>query len=355
MTKMYAVFKEQRSPGLSIRETDIPKPGKNEVLVKVEKAAICGTDLHIWEWDSWARSRIKNLPLIIGHEFSGYVVEKGENVSKINIGDYVSAETHIVDESCYQCRTGKMHICRNLKILGVDINGAYAEYVVIPELNAWKNDKDLDPEIAAIQEPLGNAVHAIFPHERIEPLAGKYALVLGCGPIGLMSIAILKTIGLEKVFASEISEYRLKFAEKMGADVIINPVKEDIVKIIYEETNGRGVDLVLEMSGAEPALNTAFKVVTPGGRISLLGIFNKDITLNFNENIIFKGITIYGITGRRIFQTWYQIKGLLNIPGFRRKIKSLITHRIKMSDIEKGMNMLKSKEAVKIVLDPVFT
>ncbi len=353
--EMYAVVKDKKAKGVSIKEVDEPKLGHDEVLIKIKKAAICGTDLHIWRWSKWAQSRIKNIPLIIGHEFSGIIVKKGDGVSFVDEGDFVSGETHIVDRSCYQCRTGKMHICQNLKIIGVDRDGAFAEYIVIPELNAWKNDETLDPEVAAIQEPLGNAVHTVFPSDRVEALAGKYALVMGCGPIGLMSIAVLRTVGVEKIFAVEISDYRLNYAEKMGADILINPLKEDIVKNVIEETRGRGVDVVLEMSGAETAIKASFKVVTPGGRVSLLGLPDESITLDFSNDIILKGVRIYGVTGRRMFQTWYQVKGLLNIPDFRNKIRSLITHKMKMGDIEEGFELLNTKEAVKIVLDPIFT
>ena len=354
MTYMHAIIKKSPEPGVSIERVEVPTPGRREVLVKIEKASICGTDLHIWEWDHWAQKRIKNLPLIIGHEFAGVVIDKGDEVVKVDIGDHVSGETHIVDETCYQCRTGKMHICENLRILGVDVNGAFAEYIVIPELNAWVNDKKLDPKIASIQEPLGNAVHTIFPRDDIEPIAGKSVLVTGCGPIGLMSIAVLRTIGARKIIASEVSDFRLKYAEKMGADIIINPLNEDLEKIVMEETKGKGVDILLEMSGAEAALRSGLKVVTPGGRVSLLGIYNKEIAIDWNELVTFKGIRIYGITGRRMFQTWYQVKGLLEIKEFRNKIKTLITHELKMRDINKGMEFLRSKEAIKIVLDPVF-
>lgn len=354
MTYMHAIIKKSPKPGVSIEKVEVPAPRRREVLVKIEKAAICGTDLHIWEWDHWAQKRIKNLPLIIGHEFAGVVIDKGDDVVKVDIGDHVSGETHIVDETCYQCRTGRMHICENLRILGVDVNGAFAEYIVIPELNAWVNDKSLDPRIASIQEPLGNAVHTIFPRDDIEPIAGKSVLVTGCGPIGLMSIAVLRTIGARKIIASEVSDFRLKYAEKMGADIVINPLNENLEKIIMEETKGRGVDILLEMSGAEAALKSGLKVVTPGGRVSLLGIYNKEIAIDWNEFVTFKGIRIYGITGRRMFQTWYQVKGLLEIKEFRNKIKTLITHELKMKDINKGMELLRSKEAVKIILDPVF-
>nr|MDO8061984.1 L-threonine 3-dehydrogenase [Candidatus Freyrarchaeum guaymaensis] len=354
MTEMYAVLKDKPAPGAAIRRVDVPRIGSGDVLVKVERAAICGTDLHIFNWDVVASFRIRRIPLIFGHEFSGVVVDKGENVTKVDVGDSVSGETHIADGECYQCRTGRMHICRNLKILGVDVDGAFAEYVVVPELNAWKNDKSLDPRIAALQEPLGCAVHAIYPRDHVEPVAGKTVLVMGCGPIGLMSIAVLKTVGAERVFAAEVSEYRLKFAERMGADVVINPSKEDVGRIVMEETGGRGVDVVLEMSGAEESLKTGLGAVTPGGRVSILGIYTKMVSLEINTGITLKGITVHGIYGRRMFQTWHQVKGLLNVPSFRGKIKSLITHEFKMSEIEEAVKLLNSKEAVKIVLDPKF-
>ena len=352
---MYAVVKDKAGPGLVIKEVDEPRPGRNDVLVKIVRAAICGTDIHIWKWNEWAESRIKNIPLIIGHEFSGYVVDVGVDVTGVDVGALVSGETHIVDRTCYQCRTGKMHICRNLKIIGVDRDGAFAEYIVIPAMNAWVNDKSLNPDIAAVLEPLGNAVNAVFPSDCVSSPSGKYALVLGCGPIGLMSIAVLKEAGVEKLFAVEISDYRLTFAEMMGADILINPLEEDVIKTVLDETRGRGVDIVLEMSGAESAIKTGFKLVTPGGRVSLLGLPDKPVSIDLNTNIIFRGAAVYGITGRRIYQTWYQVRGLLNIPSFRDKIGTLITHRIDMGDVEDGLKLLETKEAVKIVMEPKFT
>lgn len=351
---MYAVVKKERGRGLSVMDLDFPKIGSNDVLIKIERGAICGTDIHIWEWNEWARSRIKKFPLIIGHELSGKVVEVGEEVTKIKVGDLVSIETHVADGSCYQCLNGKMHICQNLEIVGIDRDGGFAEYISIPALNAWVNS-GIDMEIAAIEEPLGNAVHTIFPFDDSEDLSDKTVLVLGCGPIGLMSIAVLREIGVNKVFASEISEYRINFAEKMGADVVINPIEEDVEKVIMHETNERGVDLVLEMSGALSAIKTGFKTVTPGGRVSLLGLPERSVTIDFNRYIIFKGIRIFGITGRRMFDTWYKVSELLRLSSFRSKIRSLITNRMNMSDVEDGIRLLKSKEAIKILLRPKFS
>jgi threonine 3-dehydrogenase len=351
---MYAVIKSERGPGISIGEVDEPSYDSDGVLIKIERAAICGTDLHIYSWNDWAESRINRLPLILGHELSGKVVEVGSNVRNINIGDLVSIETHVVDGTCYQCRTGRMHICRNLRIIGLDVDGGFAEYISVPALNVWVNDVGIEPDIAAIEEPLGNAVHAVYP-DGSEDLAGKYALVLGCGPIGLMSIAVLKEAGLEKIIAAEVSEYRLGFASKMGADILINPLKEDIVNVVMAETRGRGADIVLEMSGSPQALLAGINATTCGGRISLLGLPDVNVSMDLSNDVILRGIRLVGITGRRMFETWYQVKGLLNIPSFRSRIRSLITHKMDMSSIDDGFNLLRGKEAIKIVLRPKFT
>ena len=355
---MYAVVKSRRAPGAEIKRVEIPKIGKNEVLVKVKMASICGTDVHIWDWNEWAQSRIKKIPLIFGHEFCGEVVEVGENVTSVQIGDFVSAETHIVDGTCYQCLTDRMHVCKNVEILGVDRDGVFAEYVGLPALNAWKNSPALDPALAYIQAPLGNAVHAVLPKDHIEDVAGKTVAVLGCGPIGLMAIAVAKTLGAEKVFATAggLNLTRMELAKKMGADLVLSAKEygDKIVKVILDETNNRGVDVVLEMSGAPSALRQAFEILTPGGRVSLLGLFDKSVELDFNNAIIFKSAVVYGITGRRMFETWYQVKGLLSIKAFRDKIMQIITHRFPIKEIEKGMQAIKQKQAGKVVLEPVW-
>ena len=355
---MYAIVKSRREPGAEISRVEIPKIGKDEVLVKVKMASICGTDVHIWEWNEWAQSRIRKIPLIFGHEFCGEIVEVGENVKSLQVGDFVSAETHIVDQTCYQCRTNRMHVCKNMEILGVDRDGVFAEYVALPALNAWKNDPSLDPTLASIQEPLGNAVHAVLPNDHIEDIAGKTVAVLGCGPIGLMAVAIAKTLGASKVFttAGGRNLVRMELAKKMGADLVLSAKEygDRIVDIILDETGGEGVDVVLEMSGAPAALKQAFKILTPGGRVSLLGLFDRAVELDFNNAIIFKSAVIYGITGRRMFETWYQVKGLLSRGDFREKIKQIITHRFPMKDLAKGMEAIERKQAGKVILEPVW-
>jgi threonine 3-dehydrogenase len=349
-----AVVKTERGPGGQILEVPEPKPGHTDVLVAVRASSICGTDLHIWEWNQWAQNRVKKIPMIFGHELSGEVIAVGDQVSGLRIGDHVSAETHIVDGTCYQCRTGKMHICRNVEVFGVDRDGVFAEYAVLPELNAWKNDPKLDPALAAIQEPLGNAVHSLLPEDNIEDLAGKSVLVTGCGPIGLLAIAVAKALGAERVFATEVNPVRIGLAWKMGADRVLNPGEPgaDIVPTLLAETDGRGVDVAVEMSGHPGGLGIAFGALTPGGRVSLLGIFDSDPTIDLDTSVIFKAARVYGIFGRRMFQTWFQVKGLLAKPEFRSKMAEIITHRVAMRDLPKAMELLKSGAAAKISLEP---
>jgi len=353
---MKAVVKKRPGPGAEITTVDEPSVQKDEVLIQMKAASICGTDIHIWEWNTWARSRIKKIPLIFGHEFAGEVVEIGKDVTNVHEGEMVSAETHIVDGSCYQCRTDRMHVCQNMEILGVDRDGVFAEYVVLPERNAWKNDPDLDPAIASIQEPLGNAVQAVLPKDHIDDITGKNVAVLGCGPIGLMAIAVLKTMGAAKIFATAggLNKTRMELAKKMGDDLVLSARKEGekLVKIIRDATDENEVDVVLEMSGAPSAVRQAFKMLTPGGRVSLFGLLDRPTELDLNNALIFKAATVYGISGRRMFQTWYQMKGLLSDPQFRKKIASVITHKIPIKNIAEGIDLIQSKQAGKVVLEP---
>jgi threonine 3-dehydrogenase len=353
---MYAIVKKRPQPKAEITILETPKPKENEVVVRVKAASICGTDVHIWDWNQWAQNRIRNFPFIFGHEVAGEVVEIGKNVTSLQEGDMISAETHIVDGTCYQCRTDRMHICQNLKILGVDTNGVFAEYFTLPERNAWKNDPKLDPAIASIQEPLGNAIQAVLPKDHIEDITGKDVAVLGCGPIGLMAIAVLRELGAAKILATAggYNKVRMELAKRMGADMVLSAREEGekIVEIIRDATDGKGVDVALEMSGAASAVRQAFEILTPGGRVSLLGLLNKPVELNLNDALIFKAATVYGITGRRMFQTWYQVKGLLENSRFREKMSWIITHRLPMRDIAKGIELIKSKQAGKVSLEP---
>lgn len=342
---MLAVVKPEAAPGAEIREVKIPAFGRTDVLVKVQVASICGTDLHIYEWDRWAQGRI-HPPLIPGHEFCGEVVAFGDEVTSVKEGDFVSAEMHVACGKCFQCRTGDAHICQKVKIIGVDADGAFAEYVVIPESNIWKLDPGIPQEYASILDPLGNAVHTVLAGE----IAAKTVAITGCGPIGLFSIAVAKAVGATTVIAIEVNEYRRRVAEKMKADIVIDPSREDARAIVAEQTGGLGVDAVFEMAGHPDAIRTAFDIVRRGGRISLLGLTSKPISLNFSEDIIFKGLTIQGINGRRMYQTWYQMTALLKAGKL--DLHPVITDRIAMKDFSKAMARLKTGEASKILVYP---
>jgi threonine 3-dehydrogenase len=342
---MLAVVKPKAAPGAEIREVKVPGFGRNDVLVKVKVASICGTDLHIYEWDRWAQGRI-HPPLIPGHEFCGEVVAFGDEVTTVKEGDFVSAEMHVACGKCLQCRTGEAHICQNVKIIGVDADGAFAEYVVIPESNIWKLDPAIPKEYASILDPLGNAVHTVLAGE----IAARTVAITGCGPIGLFAIAVARAVGASQVFAIEVNEHRRKIASEMKADVTIDPSKEDARAIISERTDGAGADVVLEMAGHPDAIRTAFDVVRRGGRISLLGLTSKPISLNFSEDIIFKGITIQGINGRRMYQTWYQMTALLKAGKL--DLHPVITDRIAMKDFSTAMERLKAGQASKILIYP---
>jgi threonine 3-dehydrogenase len=342
---MQAVVKPEAAAGAEVREVKVPSFGRNDVLVKVKVASICGTDLHIYNWDRWAQNRI-HPPLIPGHEFCGEVTAFGDEVTSVKRGDFVSAEMHVACGKCLQCRTGEAHICQNVKIIGVDTDGAFAEYVVIPESNIWKLDPAIPQEYASILDPLGNAVHTVLAGE----IAAKTVAITGCGPIGLFAIAVARAAGATSVFAIEVNEHRRKIASEMKADYVIDPSKEDAKAIILEKTGGLGVDVVLEMAGHADSIRTAFAIVRRGGRISLLGLTSKPISVNFSEDIIFKGITVQGINGRRMYQTWYQMTALLKAGKL--DLHPVITDRIAMKDFSKAMARLQTGEASKILVYP---
>jgi threonine 3-dehydrogenase len=353
---MYAVVKRKREPGAEIEQVQSPTIGPGEVLVKTEMASVCGTDVHIWDWNHWAQNRLKKLPIIFGHEVCGEVVEVGRKVRSVKVGDHVSAETHIVDGTCYQCRTGRMHICRNVKILGVDTDGVFAEYVKLPEMNARKLPKGLSPNLGSLMEPLGNATFTVFPNDCFHDIKGKNVVVAGCGPIGLMAIALLKTARAKQVIATELGSEKVRsaLAKKMGADLVLDASKphDHLVKTVMDATDGNGADVCLEMSGAAPSLKLVFDILTPGGRVSVLGLLNDPVTLDVNNAITFKSATVFGITGRKMFQTWDLMTEVMKRPSFRNKLSSIVTHTLPIRDIEKGMELIRTKQAAKVTLRP---
>ncbi|MBS3062545.1 MAG: L-threonine 3-dehydrogenase [Candidatus Diapherotrites archaeon] len=340
---MQAIVKPNASPGFDLRRVDMPAVGPRDVLIKVKYASICGTDLHIFNWDKWSQNRIKP-PLIMGHEFTGVVEKVGEEVVYIREGDHVSAESHIICKACYQCRTGNAHVCSNVKILGVDTNGGFAEYVSVPDICVWKHGKHISWEAGCIMEPLGNAVHTTLQTE----VAGKTVAVFGCGPAGLMAIAVAKAAGAAEIFASDVSDYRLKLAKKIGAKHVFNPKETDVAKEIKDQTNGLGAEVVLENSGNPSAVKSAFKALRDAGRISLFGLPSEPVALDLPNDIIFKGATVLGITGRRMYETWYKMAGL--IKGGALDVSNIITHRIQFSDWRKGFDLMNSGNSGKIIM-----
>jgi len=342
--KMKVVIKQEAKEGAVLATKDIPQIGENDILVKVLATSICGTDYHIYSWDAWSQKRIK-VPRVMGHEFAGEVVEIGKNVDRVKIGDIVSAETHIICERCELCTTGKGHICKETKILGVDTDGAFAEYIALPQQNAWLNDPKIPPEYLCVQEPLGNAVHTVLSGEII----GKSIAVVGCGPIGIMAVAVAKAVSAAKVIAIEVNEYRLDLAKKLGADVVINPTKEDVVQRILEETDGMGIDVVVEMSGSAIAIQQALEYIKLGGRMSMLGIPTRNVEIDV-ASMVFKGIQIHNITGRKMYDTWYQVKGLLASGNLN--IAPIITHRLALEEYAQGMELMKNGNCGKVILFP---
>jgi threonine 3-dehydrogenase len=345
MRTMRALVKERRAPGAAIREVPVPEPGPGEVLIQVQAASVCGTDVHIERWDAWAQANVQP-PLVFGHEMAGIVVARGEGAMRVPIGSLVAAETHLVDWTCYQCRTGRANVCQHLRILGVQAPGVFAEYAVIPETNAWVSE-GLAPEVAALQEPMGNAVHALF----VEEIAGQSVAILGCGPIGLMAVAIARMAGARHVFATDLNPERLAVAGRMGAHEAID-AHEDVVARLRAATDGDGVDVVLEMSGAEAALHTGLRALTNGGRISLLGTHAKPATIDVSAEMIFNGIRVYGITGRRMWETWYRTTALLE-EGL--DLSPIITHRLPLEQYADAFELVAAGHAGKVVLLPQVT
>jgi threonine 3-dehydrogenase len=342
---MKALRKTKAAKGLEIQKVPVPSIGALDVLVRVTATSICGTDLHIDGWDRWSQGRIKP-PVTLGHEFCGIVESVGEDVSAVRPGDFVSAEMHLNCGHCHQCRLGEAHICQNLKIIGIDMDGAFAEFVKIPAMNIWKLDAAIPEHYAAILDPLGNAVHTVLAGA----IAGQTVLVTGCGPIGLMSIAVAKACGSSTVFATETNEHRRAMAEEMGADHVLNPACEDPVKKILDATGGTGVDVLLEMSGQPAAIQQGFKALRAGGRASLLGIPTENVPLDLVQDVIFKGATVQGIYGRRMYGTWVQMTALLKAG--RVNLEPLFGERMVLDNFEAAFAKLHSGMAGKILMYP---
>lgn len=335
--------------GLEMMNVPIPTVKPDEVLIKVKSVGICGTDFHIYSWDEWSQRRIKP-PVIIGHEFVGEIVEIGSNVGgklagKIYKGQRVSAEGHIVCDLCKFCRTGQGHICQETEIIGVDRDGCFAEYIAIPASNVWPVPDAIPDKYAAIFDPLGNAMNTVMA----QPVAAKNVMITGAGAIGLFAIPIAKAMGAEQVIVMEPNPLKQELAKKVGADIILHPSDPDLVKKVKDATFGYGPDVLLEMSGHPGALKTGLELLSKGGDCSLLGIPGSEVSLNLAELIIFKGIHIHGITGRKMYETWYQCQSFLLKTG--NLIDPIITHHIKFDQFQEGFDLMEKNLAAKVVMD----
>jgi len=342
---MRALVKESPGPGIVLRDVPVPPCGPNEALIKVHHAGVCGTDLHIWEWDSWASSRMR-LPVIVGHEFAGEITQLGPGAGGelLAVGDLVTAEGHVVCGHCLQCRLGAAHLCRRTQIIGVDRNGAFAEYLVMPASNVIRLD-GIPTDIGAIMDPLGNAVHTVLESE----VPGSTVLVLGCGPIGCFAVGVARAAGASLVIASDFNERRLELARSMGAQLLLNPGKDDVVARVKEATGGDGVDLVCEMSGHPSGHAQAFAAARLGGRVNLLGTPSRTTEVDFARDIIFKGLTLYGVTGRKMYQTWHQMLRFLRAGQLNPR--PVVTHRFPLEEIAKAIQVIKDGQAGKVILE----
>jgi threonine 3-dehydrogenase len=339
---MKSLVKAKSERGLWAEETPRPPVGPNDVLIKVRKAAICGTDLHIYNWDKWAARTIP-VPMVVGHEFLGAIEEVGLDVTALKVGQRVSGEGHIVCGFCRNCRAGRAHLCRNTLGVGVNRPGAFADYVAIPASNAYLIPDSVPDEIAAILDPLGNAVHTALSFD----LVGEDVLITGAGPIGLMAIAICRHVGARNVVITDVNDYRLALAKTMGATRAVRADRQTLKEVMAEIDMHEGFDVGLEMSGNPKALRDMIGAMNNGGKVALLGILADEAAIDWNE-VIFKGLTLKGIYGREMYETWYKMLAMLQ-SGL--DVTPVITHRLPMADFEKGFAALNAGQACKVVLD----
>jgi threonine 3-dehydrogenase len=340
---MQAILKPTRAPGLKVATVPTPSVGPGDVLIAVRHAGVCGTDLHIADWDAWAQGRIAP-PVVVGHEFAGEVVAVGGGVRAFTAGQLVTAEGHIVCGHCLQCRTGNGHICRNTRIIGVDRDGAFAEYIAMPATNVLPLD-GIPTTVGAVMDPIGNAFHAVLTAD----VPGSSVFVAGCGPIGCFAVGIARAAGAAQVIASDVNATRLALAQRMGAHVAIDAAHDDVIGAVLQATGGEGADVVCEMSGVPSALHQAFAAVRLGGRVQLLGIPKAAVPLDLAQEIIFKGITVYGVIGRKMYETWHQMRHYLTTGLF--DPRPVITHQFPLAQIDDALAAIRAGGAGKIILE----
>ena len=342
MEKMKVLSKAKPEPGIWMEEADIPTPGHNDLLIKVKKTAICGTDIHIYDWDEWAQKTIP-VGMTVGHEFSGEVVGMGSEVKGFAAGDRVSAEGHITCGYCRNCKAGKRHLCRNTLGIGVDRTGCFAEYIAVPAVNAFSIPDAICDETAAILDPLGNATHTALSFD----LVGEDVLITGAGPIGIMAVAIAKRAGARHVVITDLNEYRLDLARKMGATRALNVSRNSIADVIGELGMTEGFDVGLEMSGNPLAFRDMLDAMNFGGNIALLGILPAETGIDWSK-VIFKSLKLKGIYGREMFETWYKMTSMIQ-SGLN--ISPVITHRFGIDDFQQGFDIMKSGQSGKVILE----
>ncbi|WP_299584778.1 L-threonine 3-dehydrogenase [uncultured Microbulbifer sp.] len=339
---MKALSKLKSEVGIWLTDVEVPEPGHNDLLIKIHKTAICGTDMHIYNWDEWSQKTIP-VPMVVGHEYVGEVVGMGQEVAGFKVGDRVSGEGHITCGHCRNCRAGRRHLCRNTYGVGVDRQGAFAEYLVIPALNAFKIPDNISDELASIFDPLGNAVHTALSFD----LVGEDVLITGAGPIGIMAAAVAKHVGARHVVITDINEYRLDLARKMGATRAVNVAKESLGDVMAELGMSEGFDVGLEMSGVPVAFRDMLGAMNHGGKIAMLGIPAGEMAIDWSQ-VIFKGLIIKGIYGREMFETWYKMASLIQ-SGL--DLTPIITHQFPIDDFQKGFDTMGSGESGKVILN----
>jgi threonine 3-dehydrogenase len=342
MTKMRAIAKLRAGPGLDLVEVPVPAPGINDVLIKVKKTSICGTDVHIYNWDSWAANTIKP-PMVIGHEFVGIIAGIGSNVQGFKLGDLVDGEGHIVCGQCRNCLAGRRHLCKNTRGVGVNRDGAFAEYLCIPASNAVHVDPAIPLDVLSCFDPLGNAVHTALQYD----LVGEDVLITGAGPIGCMATAVAKQAGARLVVVTDVNPARLALAKRMGATRVVDIAKENLPDVQRELGMKEGFDVGLEMSGNPQALAVMIDNMFHGGRIALLGIMPEKAAIDWNK-VVFNMLTIRGVYGREMYETWYKMTALIQ-SGL--DISPVITHRMPFTEFQRGFDLMRSGQSGKIVLD----
>jgi len=343
---MRALRKTARGVGLELVEVPVPEPGHDDVLIRVEASSICGTDVHIYEWDEWSAGRIEP-PVTLGHEFAGVVAAVGGAVTDLELGTPVSAEGHILLPDARNIVPGNEHLAADMQVLGVDRDGAFADFVLVPRRNVWRNPDGLPVELASLQDPFGNAVHTVHA----QSVAGKSVLITGGGGlIGSMAIPVARAAGAALVMATDVQPVRLELARRMGADMVLDAAREDPVPAVREATGGAGVDVLLEMSGHSKAIDQGFRALRPGGEAAVLGLPSGRIEIEWTEHVVLKGATVRGIYGRRIWDTWFRMRALLESGAV--DLSPMITDRFSLEDYQAAFDRMRSGESGKVLLLP---